>query len=373
MAAASGGAEVLAAGHLRRAMDAVQLDDVCSQVRAIGLPVAPSSREAERRWGPRGRRAAAAAQIAELPVWAVWLRRLLAELEPDVVHAHLLDVWGGAATLARARPLVATAWGSDLYLRRGIRLRLGGLATRWADAVTVPEPAMAALIGAPVHHVDLGVDLDRFVPVGNEQRQKVRAELGLGEGPLVFSFRAPTQVYRLELVVDAFELLSETLPEARLIVAHGPLPLSSPLADRLGELDRAGRARVLGSVPHERMPTLLSAADVGISVPASDGSPRSVWECLACGTPVVLSDLPRIRDRIGDDRGALFTAAEPADVAATLATAIGGPGAAVAAIERGRPWVAAEADRAEHRRRLGRVYEEVAVDGAGSRHIRSAA
>jgi hypothetical protein len=89
------------------------LADVCAEVRKLPLPLRPSSRAAERRWGTRARRLLVAAQVAELPGWALWLRRVLGDLEPDVVHAHFLDVWGGVAAIARARPLVVSVWGSD--------------------------------------------------------------------------------------------------------------------------------------------------------------------------------------------------------------------------------------------------------------------
>ena len=39
--------------------------------------------------------------------------------EPDVVHAHYLLRWPYVASLIDRRPLVATPWGSDLYVATG--------------------------------------------------------------------------------------------------------------------------------------------------------------------------------------------------------------------------------------------------------------
>ena len=59
---------------------------------------------------------------------------------------------------------------------------------------------------------------------------------------------------------------------------------------------------MLGNVPVERMPDVYRAADVVVSIPSSDSSPRSVWEALACGRPVVVSDLPWAREELAHGR-----------------------------------------------------------------------
>ena len=45
----------------------------------------------------------------------IWIRRLVREVRPAVVHAHWFPGFGFFAALARAAPLVVMAWGSDVY------------------------------------------------------------------------------------------------------------------------------------------------------------------------------------------------------------------------------------------------------------------
>ena len=62
-------------------------------------------------------------------------RRLLREFEPDLVHAHWMP-FATLAMLAGARPLVAQAWGSDVYLagrRHRFELRVALQADRRGD------------------------------------------------------------------------------------------------------------------------------------------------------------------------------------------------------------------------------------------------
>src|SRR5713101_8325412 len=49
-------------------------------------------------------------------VTAVSLRRILARIQPDVLHAHFLTRYGFAAWLAGFHPYVVTVWGSDVLL-----------------------------------------------------------------------------------------------------------------------------------------------------------------------------------------------------------------------------------------------------------------
>ena len=67
------------------------------------------------------------------------------------------------------------------------------------------------------------------------------------------------------------------------------------------------------------MASYYQAADVCVSIPSSDSSPRSVWEAMACGCPVVVSDLPWVHELIEPERDALVVPIE----AAALAGAIG--------------------------------------------------
>ena len=47
----------------------------------------------------------------------------------------------------------------------------------------------------------------------------------------------------------------------------------------------------LGSLTYQEMAEHYNAADIVISVPSSDSSPKSVYEAMFCGKPVIVTDL----------------------------------------------------------------------------------
>ena len=227
-----------------------------------------------------------------------WIRRLLRELKPDVIHAHWLCGFACFAALAGAEPLVAMAWGSDVF--RADRLK------RVADRVALNRSALAmadsqALLEAMVDLgarrestllMSWGVDLDHFRP-SERERAAVRAELGLPEGRVILSPRSLMPLYNPRTIVDAFELLADELPDIQLVLKH--MGTDRP---PVGPLRHPDRVHIVGHVAYERMVDWYRAADVCVSIASSDSSPRSVWEAVASGTPCVVSDLPWVHELI---------------------------------------------------------------------------
>ena len=79
-----------------------------------------------------------------------------------------------------------------------------------------------------------------------------------------------------------------------LIVGEGPQ--RSCLEQTAAKHGLGDRVRFLGRRPHEELPDLLAAADVML-LPSSSEGLANVWvEALACGTPIVISDVGGARE-----------------------------------------------------------------------------
>ena len=70
---------------------------------------------------------------------------------------------------------------------------------------------------------------------------------------------------------------------------------------------------------------LFRAAEVTVSIPRSDSSPRSVWEAMAAGSATVLSDLPWAHELIEDGRHALLVTPAEEAVAAAIERLLADP------------------------------------------------
>lgn len=291
------------------------------------------------------------------------LGRLASELRPDLVHAHWLPEAGWLAAREGLRPLVCSVWGSDVYGLRRIWLRRSRGALRAADLVLADSVdllrAAKKLRGTEVRGevVRWGLDLERFSP---GDAAAARERLGLHtEGPVVACVRGFDPVYNKPVLLEAFARVRRDHPDARLLLKH-PEPAAPPAVtaavDRL-RLDDA--VVIVGNLPPERMPDVYRAVDVVVSIPSSDSSPRSVWEALACGRPVVVSDLPWARAELADGPEALIVPIDPEAVADAIARILGERRTADELGKRGRELAATELDPARAAARIDALYRSV--------------
>ncbi len=250
------------------------------------------------------------------------LRRLLADGQRfDAIDAHYLYPDGVAAVRLGAEfglPVVLTARGSDVtqFPDHPVPRRLIMDAVARADAViTVSAGLRAALLrlGAAADKLTVlrnGVDTELF---RSADRQAARAALEL-TGPALISVGALIPRKRHHLTIAALRLLPAF---SLLIVGEGPERARlAALAERLG---LAGRVRLLGARPHEGMAQYYSAADLSVLASSREGWANVLLESMACGTPVVASDIPG-NDEVVQERAAGLIA--PANTPEGIAAAV---------------------------------------------------
>jgi L-malate glycosyltransferase len=318
---------------------------------------------------PPGPPAIGGANVYELPdegppvVRSLRLSRALAEVadrvQPDLIHAHWLPEFGWMAAREGLRPLICSAWGSDVFGTRGIgrqrsKRALEGSNLVMADSVHLARTAQE-LAGrdVPIEVVRWGLDLQQFAPGSTSAaRETLRLE---SDGPLVVSVRGFKPVYNVDLQLQAFARFREGRPDARLLLKAPDGSVPPTVRASIQELGLHEAVTALDGLPAERMPDVYRAADVVISIPSSDSSPRSVWEALACGRPVVVSDLQWAKDELEDGRHAVLTPLEVDAIAAAIERAVGDERLGV----EGRALAQAELDPAACTARIDALYRSV--------------
>jgi L-malate glycosyltransferase len=290
-----------------------------------------------------------------------WIRRLLRDFQPDVVHAHWMPGFAFFAAAAGASPLIAMAWGSDVYRASRRQELVNRFAVRRAAIAMTDSVALLSRLeelGAPPDRTFLlnwGVDLERFAPA-DTGRAAIRAELGLGPGPAILSPRSLMPVYNIPMIVAAFASVGTAVPDAQLLLKHMGIA-----SGELGPIPHADRVHIVGHVPYERMADWYRASDVCVSIASSDSSPRSVWEAMACGVPMVVSDLPWVRELIEPEVHALVVPIETGAVAAAVERLLTDPELAQRLSEQGRALVERHRDRRAEMDRLAAAYERLAA------------
>jgi len=227
-------------------------------------------------------------------------RDLAARFQPTLVHGHYVTSYGmWAAACGVKAPLVLTAWGSDILVTpRESRLMhaVVGWSLRRADLITADSMDMLDEIAryhpqAACHQILWGADTDKFVP----------GEPGADFD--VVSLRSWEPNYNIDLIIEAFSrfLMLRPHSHARLHLLGGG-PQQAALEQRVQELRLLQQVRFHGRVGDAEMVSAIQRSRVSISVPTSDATSVSVLESMACGLPLIASDLPANRQWL-DERG----------------------------------------------------------------------
>lgn len=158
------------------------------------------------------------------------------------------------------------------------------------------------------------VDVARFQP-SPEGRRDARLRLGVPEHALVIGSvaRLSTQK-RPELTVALFALLVAAWPDLHLVLM-GAGPLESQLRQQVRDLGLAERVIFTGFVPAAEL--LMPALDLHVLMSRNEGFGIATAEAMACGIPVVATDVPGSADILrGSAAGLLIP---PDDLAASAA------------------------------------------------------
>ncbi|MCG7348275.1 glycosyltransferase [Sphingomonas sp. ACRSK] len=256
------------------------------------------------------------------------LTRIRRDFPFEVIDAEFFFPDGPAAVALGRRlgvPVSIKARGADIHHwgtapATAAQVQAAG---RCADGLLAVSQAMAAdmvALGMPrptVHST--GIDRSRF---GTLTRAAAKARLGV-TGPLVVSLGALIPRKGHAIVADAVaSLLGVTL----WIVGEGP---ERPrLEAQVAGSDAGDRIRLLGAVPHEKMATVLAAADVMALASSSEGLANAWVEALASGTPIVIPDAGGAREVVTSPAAGRIVARTPAAFAEAIVALLANPPAA---------------------------------------------
>lgn len=309
--------------HLCRALAAAghQVGIVTSMSRP-GLPAHETVDGVEvwRTWFPsRSPAGWVAHALGSLP------RTLRAARDADVLHAQAfasIPPFQVARGVTGA-PLVATFHTSHFLVRAE--------QPRWKPVlralVRAPDHALAAsreiadvaqglAPGTPVEPVTNGVDTTLFRPV--------EPALSAPEGRR--RIVVPRRLFPkngVDVMVRALPMVLAEHPDVEMVVI-GDGPQREELEALAGTLGVAPNIRWLWARPNAEMPGLLSSGAVAVIPSRMEATSVAALEAMACGVPVVASNVGGLPEIVDDTVGALSPPDDPAGLARTLVRLLAG-------------------------------------------------
>jgi glycosyltransferase involved in cell wall biosynthesis len=239
-------------------------------------------------------------------------RNLLADGEFDIVHAHLWDahVWTALAKPLRT-PQIFVAH-EHTWSFEGDRLRVmidRGVVGRRASAFIAVSRSdarnLADRVRIPKHKI-------HYIPNGIESFSRnggsdVRAELGLGDAPIITVIAVLRPQKRFDVMIDAFVRVRARFPDARLlIVGSGGLDdgYRAQLEDRAAVQGLGDAVHFLGL--RRDVSAILAATDVACLSSDYEGLPLVLMEYMGAGKPIVATAVGGIPELVEDRKEGLI-------------------------------------------------------------------
>jgi len=267
------------------------------------------------------------------------MRGSLRDLAADIIHAHspppLASHYAGDVATERGIPYLVT-YHCDVELPSSLgsvvesiyRRSLGADTLRNAAQVIVTTRTYAATSRAVWRYnpsvIPNAVDHRRFRP--DVDGSRIRESLQVPAGtPLVLLVGRIVPHKGVEHFIEAARYVAE----ARFLIAGGGSLLEpmQALAESMGVADRV---QFLGRVSDEQLPEVYAACDVFVlpSVSRLEAFGIVALEAMATAKPVIVADIPGVREMIEDGRdGLLADPVNPRDLADKIRRLLADPDA----------------------------------------------
>lgn len=263
------------------------------------------------------------------------IKRKIAGCRPEIIFLQTLLYPTYLTFFIRTKvPIMITFWNGDVIwwakytlfetvfkkqiVKRGIHR---------AKALTVnSQSAFDACrsIGKDVSDIHLirypGVDINTFKPGSRAEAQE---KLHISSDCVILWPRGAGYYHNVQTLLRAVPGLVTRYPDILFIllqVIQGDNMMNKDIADWIG-LHPQYRQNFLclGNIPHEMMPDFYHASDMMISLSSHDSLPNSMLEAMACKIPLIMGDIPQIREWVEDGKNGYLV---PVDCDSTLSDRI---------------------------------------------------
>lgn len=173
-----------------------------------------------------------------------------------------------------------------------------------------------------IHVINNGANTDVFKPLNLEQ---TKAKLQFENSKKYVCFVGHLAAWQgVEFLIRASPLILEKCPDARFLIV-GDGVMMDKLLEITSELGLSDKFTFTGRIPYENVPLYINVADVCVAPFIKERNSKiglsalKTYEYLACGKPIVASNISGVKDLIESSGGGISVAPEnPEELAAAV-------------------------------------------------------
>jgi glycosyltransferase involved in cell wall biosynthesis len=246
-----------------------------------------------------------------------YIFRLIKKEKIDLIHAHWIIPSGFVCNIVKSilrKPLIVSVHGSDIVLIRNPYFRpIGRHILKAIDTCTVNSTATRDLVlgvfrsNKEPQIIPMGVDLNVFKPFsrhtyGNNSEKS----------PTILTVGRLDKNKGFNYLIDAMPKLIHKFPKLKLIIV-GDGPEKNNLLNQIKNLHLEQNVSLAGAVRNKDLPKFYNQADLFVLPSLKEGLGVVLLEAMACGTPVIGSNVGGITDIIINGENGSFIKPRDAD------------------------------------------------------------
>ncbi|MCK4352005.1 glycosyltransferase family 4 protein [candidate division WOR-3 bacterium] len=235
------------------------------------------------------------------PLVSYQIARLVKEISPSIVNAHLVPNYGLIGALIGFKPLVISCWGSadvleppkKLFLRKA-RLRY---ALRKATLITTDGEVLrdaVVKLGIPkskILNVPMGIDPTIFNPLPKKSTKDVFH---------IVNLRKLDSIYNPKLFIRALPTVISELKGKIKITISGDGSQKKQINKLIKTLN-ISNIKFISKLTQYEIAKILKKSDIYVSPSLSDSTSVTLLEAMACGAFPIVTDIPGNREWIKDN------------------------------------------------------------------------
>jgi len=253
------------------------------------------------------------------------LKRTIDQKQPDIIFLQtLLYPCYLILLIRKSIPVIITFWNGDVTwwakwtgIERLLKKQIIIRGVKRASSITVnSREAYSACInyGKSAKYIHLirypGVDISRFHPINKESAKK---NIGQNAQKIVFWPRGIADYLNFDTIVAASQMVLKKYNNVHFIILFANKEVDNSINEELKAKGIEKNYSLLNKIQFEDMPYYYSAADMMISLSSNDSLPNTMLEAMACGCPVIMGDIPQIRDWVIDGKNGYLCPVKDAD------------------------------------------------------------
>ncbi len=229
------------------------------------------------------------------------LKKQLELYKPDILHAHYATSYGLLGTKTNFQPYIISVWGSDVYdfpkkssLHKNLVKRTLSKASIICSTSYCMKDETLKYTNTSIEIVPFGVDTEIFKPGGENSSDKKEITIGI--------IKSLEKKYGIDFLIKAFsEALKKTDKNLKLLIV-GDGSKKAVYVKLCNDLQIADKVVFTGRVTHNDVIKYHKQIDVFVclSILDSESFGVSLVEAMACGKPVIASDVAGFKEVIGN-------------------------------------------------------------------------